>query len=426
MEPDPSIIDALNDPEFRSYFLNLLASAATDAEKYAQMLDFFRARGGGQACSSAPLAHVAAGGEQEGGIPAEWDVSRILAQTAESIRRAVRRVERSHHRDGGWGPRVEESNLWHTAHTVLFLGAVRRCAEITVDADLKALLQAGYAYLEQHPQDWASDMIGAEGALSVYHLGMMARCFLRGGREFLRKETAVRIYRGIERLYHAQNDDGGWDASLWGYAVATPVRRFSEVGATVMAMQTLAEVGDDRFLTAMQRAAHWLACTQNLDGSWNNGSTRPDLEAYTLTGDPRAGKTCDALQGFLALRAFDLPLEPYRAALGRAVDWLRRSLTPVLTRPERLSGWGWAYTPADYENVCLALEALLRLPGVPLALSAACADWLVQTQRRQEGDVEDGSWVLGHTARIAAALTAFYQRVQEAARSTETYHNFLP
>jgi hypothetical protein len=324
----------------------------------------------------------------------------------------VLRFQRSQHLDGGWGPRVEESTFWHTAHILVCLLAARRCPELGLKEELEPLLQPGFTYLERYPEEWATDTILPEGFLSVYDLCLMVRCFFHGGREFLRRETAVRIYRGIERLYHAQNEDGGWDANLWGYAVLTPTRQFSEVGATSAAMAALAEVCDDRFVASIQRAGRWLVSTQNIDGSWNDGSARPDLDAFVLTGDPRISKTCDALQGILSIRAFDLPADPYRVVIARAVDWLRRREMPVLDKRNRIRGWGWGFSTADYENTCLALETLLQLPNPPLPLLASNAEWLVQNQRRQEGDVEDGCWVLGHTARITSALIAYSVKVQ--------------
>ncbi len=427
MDPDFCIAEALSDPQFKTYFFNLLSSDLPDEEKYARLVDYFRTHGDDQNWQFELGAPVRSSEKAaETGFPTGWDVDSILVQTADSIRRAVQRINRSQHQDGGWGIQYEVSNFWHTAYAVLCLSSARRCAELVFDVDFDALLQSGFTYIEQHPENWATDIIEPEGSLSVYDLCLMVRSFFHGGREFLRRETMVRVYRGIEHLYHAQNLDGGWDASLWGFAALTPVRQFSEVGATSAAMQALAEVCDDRFVPSMQSAGRWLAATQNIDGSWNNGSTRPDLGAFILTGDPRINKTCDAVQGILAQRAFDLPVNSYPVVIGRAVDWIQRKEAPVLDKKNRVSGWAWGYHPADYDNTCMALETLLKLPNAPLPLLAANAGWLVQNQRRQEGDLEDGSWVLGHTARITLALIEYYRKIQGVARSVETFRQWFP
>jgi hypothetical protein len=273
------------------------------------------------------------------------------------------------------------------------------------------LLRRGCAYLEQRPEQWAADSLSDGGAISIYGFCLIARIFFHGGREFLRRETAVRVYRGIEHLYHAQNADGGWDANLWGYAVQTPTRVFSEVGATSAAVLALAEVDDERLVAATERAVRWLLSTQNIDGSWNNGACRPDLPPFSLTGDPRISKTCDAVCGLLASQAIDLDAEPYRSAVRRALAWLHRRVQPVLEKHLHPAGWGWGFSAEDYLNVNQMLETLLALDDAPAPLLAAHARWLLQGQHRAGGDLEDGQWVVGHTARIALALESYLHRL---------------
>ena len=120
------------------------------------------------------------------------------------------------------------------------------------------MLRQGVAYLEQHPDEWAPETLPGLGGMSVYDVGLMVRCFYRVGRSFLRREAALRVYRGLDRLYHAQNKDGGWDASLWGGDVSTLVQAWSEVGATSAALRALAETHDARFQAAYRPST--IAC----------------------------------------------------------------------------------------------------------------------------------------------------------------------
>jgi hypothetical protein len=278
------------------------------------------------------------------------------------------------------------------------------------------MLQRGIAYLERHPENWSADTLVSQAGMSVYDISLMVRCFYRSGRNSFRRESALRAYRSIDRLYHSQNEDGGWDANIWGYEINTPVRTWSEVGATGSALQALAEVGDDRFRAVIGRGMRWLAATQNPEGSWNDGSCHPILPAYQLSGYPSVSKTCDGLQGLLAGARLGIPLDSCSSAIDRAVDWLRRQEKPVIDRQNRLTGWGWGYTSADYEQTCLTLETLLQLPNPPLSVLASNVDWLIQGQHHQSGDPDDGSWAMGHTARIALSLAAFYRRLHPDTR----------
>ncbi len=209
----------------------------------------------------------------------------LLPRIVDCIRHAVLRMQRSQHQDGGWGLQIEQSNFWHTVYVLLFLKSAQELLDRECAAELEVMLRKGAAYLEQHPESWAPDMLPGVGGISVYDVSLMVRYFYRVGRQFLRREAALRVYRGLDRLYHAQNEDGGWDASLWGYEVGTPVRVWSEVGATSEALQALAETHDARFQAAMAKGMQWLAGTQNPDGSWNDGSCEARLPGFRLTGE---------------------------------------------------------------------------------------------------------------------------------------------
>ena len=407
-EPGPGV-DLLRDPQVKAYFLHLLECPLSDEMKYQKFMEYCM-----QQVSPAVLA--AASNDSFSSRSAGADTVRmdeLLPRIVDCIRHAVLRMQRSQHQDGGWGLQIEQSNFWHTVYVLLFLKSAQELLDRECAAELEVMLRKGAAYLEQHPESWAPDMLPGVGGISVYDVSLMVRYFYRVGRQFLRREAALRVYRGLDRLYHAQNEDGGWDASLWGYEVGTPVRVWSEVGATSEALQALAETHDARFQAAMAKGMQWLAGTQNPDGSWNDGSCEARLPGFRLTGESSVIKTCDAVHGFLAGEALDLALQPYRGCITRAVDWLLRQERPVLERQRWISRWGWGYTAADYENTGLLLELLLRLPDISPDSLAPYAAWLVQSQRRQADDPEDGCWVLGHTARIGLVLAEFSRRVNE-------------
>ena len=252
-------------------------------------------------------------------------------------------------------------------------------------------------------------MLSVVPGISNYEIGLMGRCFYRVGRAYVRRDSALRIYRSIDRLYHSQNEDGGWDANLWGYEVKTPTYVWSEVGATSMALQALAEAREERFAAVVRKGMQWLAASQNPEGSWNDGSCRPDWAPFRLTGGPVVNKTCDALQGILAGQVLEIPLEPFSDSIERGIRWLCSQVQPGLTF--RGGGEG-GFSTRDYESICLTLETLLWLPESSTPDLSAFVNWLLFSQRRQAGDVEDGAWVLGHTARIGLALAQYYWRSQ--------------
>lgn len=396
-------IELLRDAQVKTYFLNLLDLSMSSEEKYQKFIEF---------CSqhSDHLPQEAGAG----GAPDKFNLEAMLPDLSGAVTRVAGRMRRSQHKDGGWGPQLEQSNFWHTGFAVLFLKTVQEHPEIIVPTDLSSILTRGMGYLEAHPESWAVDTLSNVAGMSVYEIALTIRVFYRAARSNWRRESALRIYRSIDRLAHSQNADGGWDANLWGYEIHTPVRVWSEVGATSAALQALAATREERFQSTLEKAMRWLANTQNPEGSWNAGSCHPVLPDFQLAGQPDLNKTCDGLQGLLAGQALGIPMQPYQNSLDRAVDWLRRQEKPVLDRQHQVSGWGWGHTTADYEMTGMILETLLRIPQTPLPLLAANAQWLIQTQRRQADDAEDGSWVMGHTARIGLALILFYRCVKAA------------
>ncbi len=402
MEAQSTLIEYLRDPQVKAYYIQLLESPLSAEEKYQKFLDFCARRG-----SACPLGLVA---EPD---PAR-DIAGLLPRIRTSLTRALRRVQRSQHRDGGWGLQIEKSNFWHTAYAVMFLKAARDMPDTSLSLETEPVLRRGLAYLEQHPEYWATDMLPRSEGMSVYDIALMFHCFRRAGRSFFRRESSLRLYHSVERLHQSQNLDGGWDASVWGDSVQTPVRVWSEVGATSMAIQALTETLDARFLRPVERGIRWLIDVQNPDGSWNDGSSQTHLPVFQIAGQPAVRKTCNAVQAILAGESLDLPIRPYQYHLDHAVDWLCHQARPVVDWEHRASNWERGFSAVDYDNIMLILETLLHVPEPPLSLLASCACWLVQGQRRQdEEDPEDGAWVLGHTARISLALVDFYRLALE-------------
>jgi hypothetical protein len=419
---DPGLTtDLLHDPEVKACFLQLLESPFSDEVKYQKFVEFCARQGVSRAHAHAFLAQALPGAVQEPGV--DVAVDELAARAVDSILLAVRRMQRSQHVDGGWGLQIEQSGFWHTAYTLLFLKASQEILGNEMAAEIEEMLRHGGGWLEQHPEVWSPDTLTGVGGMSIYEISLMVLCFYRVGRPLLRREPALRVYRGLDRLYHAQNDDGGWDASVWGYEVSTPARMWSEVGATSMALRAMAETHDERFQIAMVRGIQWLVGTQNPDGSWSEGSCHPALPDFQVEGNFSIEKTCAALHGILAGEELDLPLQPYRGCIEYGLAWLHRLARPVLERRKRISRWGWGYSADDYVNLTAILELLLCLPdGLPGATPAEIApyvSWFIEIQRRQPDDPEDGCWVLGHTARIGLALAGFYKRVKGVSTSIQ-------
>jgi hypothetical protein len=410
METPRHFNDLLRDPRVKAYFLRLIESPISAEEKYQKLLAF--AAGLNLDAAAAPIPSEAA--QQQ--TFADADLLDLLPRTAESIRLAVGRLQVSQHQDGGWGFRIGQSDLWGTAYALEFLHAARELPGLSA-ADVEPLLAGGVAFLEQHPELWAAESVASAAGLSVYDVGLMVRCFYHLGRSFMRRESSQRVYRSIGRLYRSQNEDGGWDANIWGYEIGMPTQVWSEAGATSSAIRALVQTQDTRFQPAVEKGLLWLAAAQNPDGSWNDGSCRPGSPAFQLSGLPALNKTCDAIQAILFAEALDLSLLSYRASLERAATWLLRRDQDRRCRQSQAAVSGLWFSRADYEQACLVLETLSYLPDqaaqIPLLPVQACAAaWLVSSQRRQEGDLEHGSWVMGHTARIGLALTRFYRIAQ--------------
>ena len=418
-----NLVDALQDPAVKAFILEIMDLSLPSQDKYQMLIDYFQqdsemedrawrlarqqmlqgdAEQIRQRLSQAgqeDIQKIVSQAGQEIGI---WNPQEILLQAEDSIRRAIRRLRHGQHRDGGWGPRPEESDFWGTAFAVLCLNSAKALQPFPFDVELDPMLQRGIDWLEAHSHLWSADLTPT-GMKPVYHLSLAIRCFYQAGRE-----SFSPVAECVKKLVDSQNQDGGWDAHIWGPAMATPTRVYSEIGATSYAIQAFAQAHHKNEGGTIMRALAWLIKTQNEDGSWNDGSCRPGVER--LDGYASINKTCEALQGILGGQDLGLPLEGFQDKIGQAIAWLQSQEKPILSDDRTLEGWGWR----DFDNTCLTLETLVRMSDVSLPLLSSNARWLIKHQYKQDGDFEDGNWQHGHTARIALSLIEYYKIIKQS------------
>ena len=70
----------------------------------------------------------------------------------------------------------------------------------------------------------------------IYETSLALRCLCRAGEARLPD-----VAGSIAKLAESQNEDGGWDANIWGAELPSKTRVWSEVGGTSMALQALVE-----------------------------------------------------------------------------------------------------------------------------------------------------------------------------------------
>ena len=291
-------------------------------------------------------------------------------------------------------------------------------SEIKIDFD--SAIYRGITWLENHTNEWGVDNLGEDWELPIYTISIVTQAIF--GEKKYRKETLNSIKHATNLLAESQNIDGGWDAKLWGSG-HWPVRVWSEVGATSNAIQTLAVVNQSKFRKQILKGLEWLILTQNENGSWNFGSCRPELPSFKVSGHEVITKTCDAIKGLL-VAIDDETFSKYKPSIELAMDWLRRQEKLYLDENHNIRGWGWVsdpnnqginiYSTIDYENTAMTLETLVQIPNAPLPLLSANSEWLIRTQYKQDGDLEDGNWKVGHTARITLALIKYYKIIKSS------------
>jgi len=347
-------IDILNDPQVKVYFLGVLESNLSSEEKYQTFLAFFKRQGEierellsdtGQLLSSQNVdlnRHLSQVGQKLG----IWKPKEMLEDTVDSIKRAIRRLHISQHRDGGWGPLPEQSGFWGTAYGVLCLLRAGTVNTLTFDVDIKTMLDRGMGWFGNNPHQWAVKTIGPRGVLSVYHAALVVKCFFQVDPSTFWDIPECKDT--LNDLAKAQNSDGGWDASLWGPDISTLTKVYSEVGATSYAIQALAETQKTQFTGHVQRAIHWLLAMQNENGSWNDGSRHPNTTG--LSGKPDIKKTCDALQGILAGKNLGLWDAAFATPINKAVEWLQGQEKPIFDENKHIEGWGWFSSTFDWDR----------------------------------------------------------------------------
>ncbi len=423
-----SPVDTLNDQRVKSYFLGILGSNLAVEEKYQRFIDFFakelvvrdklleslrgRLEEGGEARELEE--ELAMASEKVSEAVGAWRPEYISRRLQDAIRRAVRRLRTSQHRDKGWGATPENSQHWGTAYAVLCLNAARTLQDVEFEVDIDEMLEGGISWLATHPETWSIDYIGSLGQKPVTDVAVAIVCFLRTPREFTDRIAAA-TSRGVELLARAQNVDGGWDAQLWGENVKTPRGVWSYVPSTSFALQALSGTGNMKFQGNASEALAWLIRTQNEEGSWNDDSCKPGTSA--LPGTPTIVRTCEALQGIIAATGFKVSVEGMERSIAKAVEWIGTQEKPIFDTERNIKGWGWATSTFDFENTCSIVESLAHLPHTSLPLLSANVKWFLDTQVKWDNDPEDGNWPAGHTARIALSLIEFYKRVRADVQS---------
>ncbi len=410
--------ETLNDPEVRKYFLEILESNLSSQDKYDKFIRFFKLEteiNNGMLSYGSKLLtddknkidKILFDVVQKIGI---WKPYKIIEQTKDSIKGAIRRLKNSQHRDGGWGFDIESSNFWGTAYAVLCLDSAKNLREIKFDVDFNSMVERGINWIEDNSMYWSVEHISPQGEMPVYEISLAIKCFYQVEKKHLSKKTSDAISQCVERLIESQNSDGGWDAKIWGTEVRSHIKVWSEVGATSFVLQALAETRSEKVRRTIDKGINWLIKTQNLDGSWNDGSCAPGKNK--LSGKPSINKTCDALQGILMGKN---NINESIANIDQAVEWLQKMEKPIIDENRNIKGWGWDdYTVAHFENTCLTLETLVELPDASLPLLTANAQWLMENQYKKDGDMEDGDWKGGHTARIALSLIEYYRKIKES------------
>jgi hypothetical protein len=409
--------DRLSDPEVKKFFQGVLRSDLPAEAKYDKLVEFFRLDSSLsrelvsyahelESQDEGKIQQALATAAQGAGL---WNPGQILSDTEDCLRRAVRRLRVSQHRDGGWGYEMEVSKVWATVYATLSLYHTDQ--QGLGDWGTRSALERGIDWLMAHRAQWSAETVPPDEERSIYELSVVIRCLCETRRD---RDPAIQrvITACIARLLEAQNDDGGWDRSIWGTQWPAKTRIWSEVGATSFALQALSLAGGPGSRRAAERAIECLAAAQNEDGSWNImlGRHLLDRGARSVT------KTCDALKGILAGRRIDVDMAPYREGIARAVEWLQHREQPIFNDACNITGWGWVSDElSTLENTCHTLETLLQVEDASLPLLTSNASWLMRSQFRTPGSLEDGKWANNDTGRIALSLLEFHRTIQSSA-----------
>jgi hypothetical protein len=425
-------VEALRNPEVRQYFTALFRSDISPEDKYDTVIRFFELEIDLEKQLLTRQPNLESGRqEQISGAAVEtaqnaevWQPELILQQTEEGLRRALGRVGRSQHRDGGWGDKPEQSHPWATAWTVLLL---HEAGKLGLDEGAGSISR-GLEWLVENRARWSldADEIRQGQGNSVFETAIALRC-VKTTSAASRPAVRGSIERSIARLLDEQKDPGNWEPTYyrhdWNGAREVP---WPDVGATSFAIQALAEAGSGAdAVQAAGRAVRWLIGEQNEKGSWNGFIA--EEHGSPAVPVPSVNKTCDALNGLLAGQRLGIDLAPYLVHIEKAVRWMREQEEAVVSHG-RITGWAWKSEEKQtekfnfLENTCLSLDTLLDMEPISEIISlpqlAASALWLLGQQLGADGglagDPDDGKWPNDDTGRIAFPILKFYSRITGA------------
>ena len=217
--------EMLKDPEVRRYFINILQSKfLSQDEKYNKFIEFFEL---GNRLQSQLLEYgdklltddetqrnkILSAASQQIGI---WHPEQILQETKDSLQRAIQRLKNSQHPDNGWGSQFEISDLWGTVFAVLCLNSAKKVNEFASKID-DNLINDGISWLNKHPDDWSVDNIFEGQGKSIYRISIVVTCYQNLDQESFPEILSFqdRINQCLDVLSGSQNNDGGWDATIW-------------------------------------------------------------------------------------------------------------------------------------------------------------------------------------------------------------------
>jgi Squalene-hopene cyclase C-terminal domain/Prenyltransferase and squalene oxidase repeat len=421
-----NIIEILRDPFVKSFFLEILQNErASPEDKYNKFLSFFesdkrlqeclqkglqQATTSGKVLSEQTIARLVSKAAQRAGL---WEPKSILEHTQKSLVLAIEWILSHQNSDGGWGYSQEEgSKAWGTAYALLSLKAAQGGSNIfsdTIFASIEPKINQGVAWMKHHENTWCIRDIPTHGGKSIYDASVSLRSLHRASVPDFEQHLGC-----IRKIADAQNSDGGWDANIYGSEFVGEKRVWSAVGATSMALQALVATGEEQYKLNVKNAIHWLARTQNENGSWNDKSCTSE-SGGKIEGNPGINNTCDGITGLLCHKAFKMQPwfneNKFNENIQKAVKWLLEKEQILASSSDNSMGWGYRDEPnaggnnPDLVSTCLIVESLMGIEDSPLPALTINMQWIINLQD------SSGSWMYGDTFRITFAMINFYNTI---------------
>lgn len=348
----------------------------------------------------------------------------MLTRTLDSIRHGVEYIRRSRRADHGWGyPDKHDSQSWATGHALMALCAARSVLALP-EEDTLEIINEGITWLLDHSWEWCVEAFPPAEERSMYEVGVglisLHRTLPSAGAGLCERAHSL-IEASIRSVCEAQNEDGGWDATIWRNGHSGPKGMFSEVGATTLAIQSLAawhRMMPSKVERGICRGVDWLLKTQNGDGSWNDGSRKPE-SGTRLFGQPSVTAACDAVRGIRAGMAFRQMSEiefEHEDPIRIAIEWVRRQERTVRNQ-NGANGIGWGADPKSHNHLdsvitCMTIETLVQVDDAFLPLFAANAQWLMDSQDRAPDSSSCGAWTHGDSFRSTLCLVEYYKKIK--------------